>query len=255
VPLDGLDQLAARGQQLLRLEDDAVRTHSAFERWADEVSGWLSARYPNSGLSAEWGSIPTSGLVLGGQYYDDPLTWMQFRLSVQRRLQWLGHLPTKLSVRGLDLPARAQNDSETAGRKEIKLNAVARAYVDPDRINELKALSPPIYDLARLVRLCEELNVCFAAECYLAMIVLTRAIIDHVPPIFGQRTFADVANNWAGGKSLKESFLHLDGSSRKIADHYLHAQVRKSEPLPNAVQVNFSNALDLLLAEVVAKLK
>lgn len=255
MPLDGLDQLAAKGQQLLTEEDDAVSTHSAFERWADEVARWLSAGYPNSGLLAEWASLPTSRLVLGGQYYDDPPTWMQFRSSVQLRLQWLGHLPTKLSIRGLDLPARAQNDSETTGRKEIKLNTVARAYVDPDRINELKALSPPTYDLARLVRLCEELNVCFAAECYLAMIVLTRAIIDHVPPIFGQHTFAEVANNWTGGRSLKESFVHLDVSSRKIADHYLHAQVRKSEPLPNAVQVNFSNALDLLLAEVVAKLK
>jgi hypothetical protein len=87
------------------------------------------------------------------------------------------------------------------------------------------------------------------------MILLTRSIIDHVPPIFGCKNFAEVANNYPGSRSFKESMAHLDSSSRKIADHYLHAQVRKTETLPNAVQANFSNALDFLLAEVAAVIK
>lgn len=229
---EGIDKLAATGQQLASSSGDAVRTHTEFERWVNQVAKWISGSFPDTGLAAEWAALPVSQLVLGGSYYNDPSSWMQFRSALQSRLQWLGHLPSKVGMRGLAIPAQTQNDSEAIGRKEVKVNAVARAYVDPDRINDLKTLSTDTFDVSRLVRLCEELNVCFASECYLAMIMLTRAIIDHVPPVFGQRTFTEVANQATSGRSLKESFLQLETTSRKIADHYLHAQIRKSEPLP-----------------------
>ena len=48
---------------------------------------------------------------------------------------------------------------------------------------------------------------------------------------------------------------NLETSSRKIADHYLHAQIRQSEALPNVTQIDFSNAVDFLLAEIVRVLK
>jgi hypothetical protein len=47
--------------------------------------------------------------------------------------------------------------------------------------------------------------------------MLTRAILDHVPPVFGVNTFAEVAINH-GGRSLKEAMSHLENGSRKIAD-------------------------------------
>ena len=255
MPIECLDRLTALGQHIQATEDDAVRTHTAFERWATEVSDWLSERFPDSGLAAQWAAQPASTLVLGGAYYDDPSTWIIFRSALQTRLRWLSSLPLKVKMLNLSLPARTQNESESAGRKEVRLNAVARAYVDPDRINQLKVLKSQSFDLSRLVRLCEELNIAFAAECYLSMIMLTRAIIDHVPPIFSCKSFAEVTAQASAGRSLREAFTQLDVSSRKIADHYLHAHIRKSESLPNAVQVNFSNALDLLLGEVFAKLK
>lgn len=109
--------------------------------------------------------------------------------------------------------------------------------------------------MTKLVRLCEEINVCFAGECYLALIMMTRAILDHVPPIFRCRTFAEIANNHAGSRSFKEAMSHLETTSRKIADHYLHGQIRESEVIPNATQVDFSNSLDFLLSEIVRILK
>jgi hypothetical protein len=74
--------------------------------------------------------------------------------------------------------------------------------------------------------------------------------MDHVPPIFGATSFAEVANNYAGQKSFRELMLHLEKSARKIADAHLHGQIRSRETLPTATQVNFSNALDVLLAEI-----
>jgi hypothetical protein len=84
---------------------------------------------------------------------------------------------------------------------------------------------------------------------------LTRALLDHVPPIFLCAKFSEVANNYAGSKSFKESMKHLENSSRKIADQYLHTQIRQKESLPNITQVSFSNDIDVLLSEICRILK
>lgn len=126
----------------------------------------------------------------------------------------------------------------------------ASVVVDDNRLSELSSLEHTAYDFSRLVRLCEELNVTFATGCYIAVALLTRAILDHVPPVFGLRTFSEVANNH-GGRSFKETMEYLEKVARKIADAHLHTPIRASEALPTGTQVNFSNALDVLLAEVV----
>ena len=252
--LEGLDQLTAVGQSLLD-SHDLSKTHSAFNYWISQVSDWLKENHPNSGLSADWAAQGDSNLVVGGGYYNDPTSWSIFRMRVQGRLRWLGQLPMKIQLARLSAPAVAQNEAKQTGRKEIKLQTVSRADVDPDRINELKKLKNSKFDLAKIVRLCEEINVCFAGECYLAIIVLTRALLDHVPPIFQCRSFGEVANNYVGVRSFKEAMQHLDTSSRKIADHYLHGQVRSTESLPNVTQIDFSNDIDFLLAEVARVLK
>jgi hypothetical protein len=66
------------------------------------------------------------------------------------------------------------------------------------------------------------------------------------------RTFNEVANNYAGGgKSIKETMLHLESAARKTADAHLHMSIRKSETLPTAQQVNCGRQLDGLLSEIV----
>jgi hypothetical protein len=118
-------------------------------------------------------------------------------------------------------------------------------YVDLTRIEQLKSLDSSSFDFAKLVRLCEELNTCYANECYFAVAMLVRAVLDHVPPVFDCKGFGEVANT--SGKSFKDSMVHLENSSRKIADAHLHGQIRKRESLPNKTQVNFANDIDVLL--------
>jgi len=79
--------------------------------------------------------------------------------------------------------------------------------------------------------------------------MLVRSILDHVPPIFQSRNFGEVVANH-GGRSFKESMRNLNDSSRKIGDQHLHGQIRRKETLPNETQVDFSNSLDVLLAEI-----
>jgi len=81
--------------------------------------------------------------------------------------------------------------------------------------------------------------------------MLTRAIIDHVPPIFSFATFREVANQYAGSKSFKDSAKRLDESTRRIADAHLHGQIRQIEVLPNRTQVDEHATVDFILSEIV----
>jgi len=134
--------------------------------------------------------------------------------------------------------------------------ALEEFFVNPKRLEEVRALPKTKYDMARLTQMLVELNTCYGRGAYLACMYLIRAIIDHVPPVFGQPTFTQVANNYAGGgRSFREAMMNLESGTRKIADGYLHSQIRMSESLPSQTQVEFRAMLDTLLAEVCRVLK
>ncbi len=131
-------------------------------------------------------------------------------------------------------------------------------FVDSDRIEELENLTQSNFDLCKLVRLCEELNSNYTSKNYYSIALLTRAIIDHIPPIFNYETFKELANNYKSEKnerSFKKQMLHLDNSLRNVGDTSNHSQIRSSEVLPNMTQVDFRSDLDVLLAEIVRVLK
>ena len=123
-------------------------------------------------------------------------------------------------------------------------------FVAESRIEELRKLSSANYDFRKLIRLCEELNTCYQNSCFLAIAMLTRSLLDHVPPVFGKPSFGEVANNY-GTRSFKEAMQHLEDGARKVADGHLHGPIRQRETLPTLQQVHFGPMLDMLLAEIV----
>jgi hypothetical protein len=128
-------------------------------------------------------------------------------------------------------------------------------YVNIQRIDELRCVNGTSYDLSKLVRMCEEINICYSSDAYFATLMLVRSILDHISPIFKCKAFSEIANNYNGGKSFKEAMQRLENTSRKIADSYLHSHIRNSESLPNSTQVKFDSELDFLLAEIYRILK
>lgn len=155
---------------------------------------------------------------------------------------------------------RLKNDKIADVEKELQLSrclvsekatptTINGSYINKKRFQALKKKSGN-FDFSRLLKMLEELDCAFLSKNYISVILLVRAILDHVPPIFNLGTFAEVANNY-GTKSFKASMLNLENSSRKIADSYLHTPIRKNESLPNDKQVNFSNDFDVLLAEII----
>lgn len=133
-------------------------------------------------------------------------------------------------------------------RKNVE--TIEYPYINKTRLDELRNISSTSFDLKRLLKLCDEINNTFNNKCFIATIILVRALLDHIPPIFGKRTFIEITNNYSG-KSFKDSMLFLDNSSRKIADLYLHSHISNKEVIPVEQQVNYSQPLDLLLSEII----
>ena len=155
----------------------------------------------------------------------------------------------------MDVNAQGQPVRVKTRKSYPEAPAPEEYFVNPNRLEEIQSLPKGKYDATRLHLMLVELNRCYAAGSYLSCIFLVRAILDHVPPIFGVDTFEMVANNYGGGgKSFKEAMKHLQNSSRKIADGQLHTPIRSVETLPNREQAEFRSPLDLLVSEVVRKL-
>lgn len=129
-------------------------------------------------------------------------------------------------------------------------------FVSTKRINIIQSSSNPSFDCARLVNLCKELNDCAYRDNTNAVAMLTRAILDHIPPIFGFKSFAEVASNHGGGgKSFKAASERLEKQMRSVADKFLHLQIRNKEVVPDMHEVNFSQELESVLSEVCRLLK
>jgi hypothetical protein len=145
-------------------------------------------------------------------------------------------------------------DSSFGEKSKIsKVPQGEKFFINPKRIEDLKNTKYNSYDLSRLIRLCEELNDNFNRENFLSVVMLGRSILNHIPPLLGLTTFNEVESNY-GGKSFKAVMSHLNKTMRSIADSFLHDVIRKNESLPNETQVNFSQDLDFLLAEIIRKI-
>lgn len=130
----------------------------------------------------------------------------------------------------------------------------AKPYVDHTRIIALQNMGAGSWDFSRLVELCREINIAAANRCHMSTAMLLRTILNHVPPVLGFATFAEVASNYGGpktNKSFKGNMQRLEGSLRNIADMHLHSPIRPREDVPTAVQVDFAADLDVLLGEVI----
>jgi hypothetical protein len=126
--------------------------------------------------------------------------------------------------------------------------------VDPGLISRLDALKSRTYDVATLVRICKEINSSHVHGNMLAVVLLMRTVLNHIPPVFGYDTFGQVLAN--ARKSLKESFDHLENGLRKVADFHTHRKIGSVETYPSAAQVEpFKPQFDLLLQQVESLLK
>jgi hypothetical protein len=126
--------------------------------------------------------------------------------------------------------------------------------VDPRLIGRLTGIVSSRFDIASLVRMCKEINSSHAHGNVLATALLMRTVLNHVPPVFGYETFAQVVGNADIGKSLKKSFDQLEGGLRNVADFHAHRRIGTYECYPSVAQVEpFRPQFELLLQQVLQR--
>lgn len=131
-------------------------------------------------------------------------------------------------------------------------SALQTPFVDEKIISKLKVTHFSNLDTSKLVRLCEELNDCYTHGNYIACLLLIRSVMNHIPPIFGKRTFAEVAAQ--SGRSVKKILKLLDDSARPLSDFHNHMLMRSKEVLPSRGQVEpCQGSFEVLISEVIAK--
>lgn len=161
-----------------------------------------------------------------------------------------------LADHGRDVTSKFLADEPYGYEKKLDTSVhPSTEYIHTSRINELKAVTNVSYDLNKLIRICEELNNNYRTGNFISIILLSRAIINHVPPLFGTNftTFDQVIGQY-GSKSFKNIMKALNESLRSNADKYNHELIRHKEPLTTLQQVDYRANLDTLLSEIVVVL-
>lgn len=70
-------------------------------------------------------------------------------------------------------------------------------YINPRVLDQLRESRGAPWDTTKLVALAEELDACVQAGHVYASHAVLRALDDHVPPLFGQESFAAVVSSHA----------------------------------------------------------
>ena len=127
-------------------------------------------------------------------------------------------------------------------------------FVDFQIIEQLRLVKDSKFDMSKVIQFCEELNSSFNSGNYLASTLLLRALINHIPPIFGHTTFKQVVSQVS--KSRSELFKPLEEKARDVADLHTHDVIRHKEILPTRNQLEpFKPSLEILLQEILVELQ
>jgi hypothetical protein len=131
--------------------------------------------------------------------------------------------------------------------------AANAAFLHTDVLLKLKAISGARLDPTKLARMCEELNDAYARGNYVSSTLLLRAIINHVPPVFGATTFAEVVAQ--AGRSVRTILARLNEEARPIADLHTHTLMRQTEHVPTKNQLEpYKASFEVLIQEVLVSL-
>lgn len=116
-------------------------------------------------------------------------------------------------------------------------------YVAQEFVERLALIKGVSWRVEKLAALVQELNMTVAGELPYSSIMLCRAIVDHVPTLFGKKNFSDVIAQVQMMPMDKMHLKRLD-DTRTIANDALHRQAsRDHQPislgdLPRPAHVN-----------------
>ncbi|MEV4429809.1 hypothetical protein ACN9M0_32870 [Streptomyces sp. R-07] len=131
------------------------------------------------------------------------------------------------------------------------------AYVAADLLEDLvEAGAKSTWKVHKLVALCQGLNDAYAAGNPYVCAAMIRAILDHIPPLFGHTSFDQVAaqHRFAMQKTDKAHAKVLAGS-RVIGDDVMHRPIGPSVPAISMGDIPEPVRLSAVLHEVLTLLR
>ncbi|MFE2165434.1 hypothetical protein ACFXB3_10240 [Streptomyces sp. NPDC059447] len=130
-------------------------------------------------------------------------------------------------------------------------------YVDSGLLDELvEAGRKTTWKVHKLVALCQGLNAAYEAGNPYVCAAMIRAILDHIPPLFGQSDFKQVAaqHPFAMQRTDKAHAQALAGS-KSIGDDVMHRPIGPSVPVVSMGDIPEPVRLNAVLLELLALLQ
>lgn len=131
---------------------------------------------------------------------------------------------------------------------------VTAFFISTRLIEELEAIKNSTLNAAKLLRLLRELNSNYAAGHPYSSLMLSRAVLDCIPPVFGHRTFLEVVNNTAGMGETDRKYMKSLVQFRIAADDALHRLLGPKEDLIDMHYLPQAAAMEALISVVIDKL-
>ncbi len=131
-------------------------------------------------------------------------------------------------------------------------------FIDSKIFENLRNISNLNFDIVKLVRYCEELNFNYKTGNYLTCTILARAVLNHIPPIFGQVSFRDVVKSYSVNPYTRknDNLDTLEQGLRKIGDLHNHDMIKKTESLPTINQIEpYKPQFEYLIQQIISELK
>jgi len=194
-----LDSLTADGRQL-NSEDNPCWAHRNFGAWVEQCALWLDDTEPETGLSADWSSLPLSQLVVGNQYDGSYEARLRFNQVVGIRLKWLGQLGQKL-----------QDSRRATSLRTEESDALFKAAIDT--LN--RSFLPERFKSVILADI-DDAHKSYHAESFKGCVVMLGAALEGI--MLGTLQRSDVITHLATCKSPPGPIKNLGSSHPNLAD-------------------------------------
>ncbi|MFJ4981492.1 hypothetical protein ACIP6X_40310 [Streptomyces coeruleorubidus] len=132
-----------------------------------------------------------------------------------------------------------------------------RQYVDAGLMDDLDgAAKKTPWRVRKLIALCQELNDAFVVGSPHACAALIRAILDHIPPVFGHKDFRHVAaqHSFPVQRTDKAHAKNL-ADFKDIADDVMHRPIGFNVPVISMDDIPAPVRLNAILHEVLRLLR
>lgn len=153
----------------------------------------------------------------------------------------------------LGAQASRSDVAEPLGEPLTAIPEGSDSYIDERVFDLIKQAHGGRWDCTKLLALLGELDDNYRAGNTYAAHALLRAVLDHVPPLFGQSSFAQLVNNHSWGRTDGRYVKRL-ANFRDQADDVMHRQIARTPCLLTMVDMPARAAVNRFLIGCAAQL-